>query len=1321
MAISQAQLEQLYLAYFGRPADFDGLVFYTSNPNFDIWSVAAAFSASPESQALYGTGVAPNFISAATINAIYQNLFNRDAEPAGLAYWAGEVAAGRLSAAGAAYGILLGAQNDDAIAVANKLAASAAFTAALDTSSEIIGYAGDDAAQAARDWLATVTADPATLTAALAGVDAAVEGATNGGIIAGETVSLTTGLDDLTFSAPRTADTVKGYFDGGTSDTLTVADTITGNGHTILEVAVDAGGGAIAAPYFAGSGIEKLHVISAGGGSATFDATNIGTALSDISLSGADGLEVCVTSMDATGDVNLSIAAASSGTIYATGSLNGADISACLYNSDTDTAGASLSVGSSGMDVALGKNDTGWLSLTDNQGGSLAIGDVNATLAGSFCFYIANSVSKAAGGTATVGDLTIGNVNVDLTGPGGYWSGSACNYAHTAKGAATVGNVVVGDIDIHVAKAASQTWWAVCNSADSDKGSATAGNFTVGNVTVNADKGAAWNMYTSFYNMAYANTGNATVGNLAIGDITMVGGDALTEGAWLGASQYACVAATGNATVGTTTIGDINLTVGDNSTATGTSHSMCFGVYANADKGSATIGALTLGDVTFNVGENNDFCLTVCESAYVATKGAATVGDVTIGNITGDVGQSGTGAIEMYICADGVTSDSVGNVTVGNVDLYGSADANLSLSMCVVAQEGTVGNVTIGSISQYVENDASASLELCVSAEKGVGNISVGDINMTLGTSSSMDTFTIDVYSANGNVGNITMGDVTLTAAKCAYDDDASICVFADGDIGNVTVGDITANVGISASFTSMFDMCFSADNGAIGNITIGDVTFDAAKSACVSQYIGVSAEDGVGNVTIGDVNLTAATGADLSMCFCLWASDDIGNVTVGDLTASAGKSADASICVTMNNSGQYGDISVGDISASAVGKNAYAWVGMDLSSDDTDDSGNITIGSIDAHASKTGAAACVSLSFTSFENVGTVTIGDISMSASGKGNAQQWIDIDVTADQDMGAVTVGDVTIAESGGKTGTSNWAGISMCFSAGDQMGAVTVGDVTMTLSNAVSATVDAVGYFTLDVYGSSGGNTTVGDITVSAAEVASGTAGYVFDTATVSADFNIYSDGNLVIGDITVADGGYEGYSSTLDATATVLDNFGTLTTWLDLSVAAGKTITVGAVDYSGYQGAATIDVSAWKGAGVINAAQDDTTITDNKTKNVITLAGGDDLVILNAGATTDESAEANIDQIIAFTHGKDMIQIDNTTGGASTFAFKTTGLADYTAFLAWAQGAVSTDDIAVGIAGGNTYVAIDNDGGGTVDFVIKLTGVTNVDATDFTIM
>jgi len=185
---STAFLQQAYLAYFGRPADPSGLAYYSEKTEAQV---KAAFSASPESQAFFGS-----LEINAQINTIYQNLFNRDAEPAGLAYWSKEIGAGRLSLADAAMGILAGAQNADKTAVANKLAASAAFTAALDTTAEILGYAGAASIAPARAYLQAVDSSAASLTAATAGVDASIAGVVAAGAVSqGQTFVLTTGVD----------------------------------------------------------------------------------------------------------------------------------------------------------------------------------------------------------------------------------------------------------------------------------------------------------------------------------------------------------------------------------------------------------------------------------------------------------------------------------------------------------------------------------------------------------------------------------------------------------------------------------------------------------------------------------------------------------------------------------------------------------------------------------------------------------------------------------------------------------------------------------------------------------------------------------------------------------------------------------------------------------------------------------------------------------------------------------------------------------------------------------------------------------------------
>lgn len=183
------------MAYFGRPADAAGLLTFGKDSVTEA-SVIASFSASAESQQFFGS-----MDTFQQINTIYKNLFNREAEPAGLTHWAGKINSGEVTLASAAMEILKNAQNSDKTAVANKLAASAAFTAAIDTTAEIIGYSGAAAIAPARAFLAAVTSDAASLTAATAdaalaaSVTAVVTAGANGP--AGQALTLTTGADHI--------------------------------------------------------------------------------------------------------------------------------------------------------------------------------------------------------------------------------------------------------------------------------------------------------------------------------------------------------------------------------------------------------------------------------------------------------------------------------------------------------------------------------------------------------------------------------------------------------------------------------------------------------------------------------------------------------------------------------------------------------------------------------------------------------------------------------------------------------------------------------------------------------------------------------------------------------------------------------------------------------------------------------------------------------------------------------------------------------------------------------------------------------------------
>lgn len=150
------QVQKLYIAYFGRPADPVGLNYWAANidaagGNFN--GVIAGFASSSESQALYAAGT-----TAQLITSIYVALFNRTPEAAGLAYWVSQIDAGTISGARAAYQILISAGPGDAASIANKVTAANFFTANVDTSAELTGYNGATSAAIARAYLSKVDA-----------------------------------------------------------------------------------------------------------------------------------------------------------------------------------------------------------------------------------------------------------------------------------------------------------------------------------------------------------------------------------------------------------------------------------------------------------------------------------------------------------------------------------------------------------------------------------------------------------------------------------------------------------------------------------------------------------------------------------------------------------------------------------------------------------------------------------------------------------------------------------------------------------------------------------------------------------------------------------------------------------------------------------------------------------------------------------------------------------------------------------------------------------------------------------------------------------
>src|SRR5690606_15854261 len=149
------EVQKIYIAYYGRPADPVGLNFWANKVDEaggDLTEIIDAFGNSAESTGLYDGSS-----NSAKITQIYEQLFNRAPEAEGLNFYVDLLANGQATLSSIALDILNGASGSDLAVVNIKLQAADNFTAAIQPGTETSAYDGDWAAEQARDWLHDVT------------------------------------------------------------------------------------------------------------------------------------------------------------------------------------------------------------------------------------------------------------------------------------------------------------------------------------------------------------------------------------------------------------------------------------------------------------------------------------------------------------------------------------------------------------------------------------------------------------------------------------------------------------------------------------------------------------------------------------------------------------------------------------------------------------------------------------------------------------------------------------------------------------------------------------------------------------------------------------------------------------------------------------------------------------------------------------------------------------------------------------------------------------------------------------------------------------
>jgi hypothetical protein len=117
----EARMLDAYFSYYGRPADAAGLAYWSErleNEGGNLSSVIDAFGNSAEFDRRFG-----GLDNETLVTNIYHQVLGRDPDPAGLAFYVGELDAGRMSLETIALNVLDGVQGDDVAMVENRLLA----------------------------------------------------------------------------------------------------------------------------------------------------------------------------------------------------------------------------------------------------------------------------------------------------------------------------------------------------------------------------------------------------------------------------------------------------------------------------------------------------------------------------------------------------------------------------------------------------------------------------------------------------------------------------------------------------------------------------------------------------------------------------------------------------------------------------------------------------------------------------------------------------------------------------------------------------------------------------------------------------------------------------------------------------------------------------------------------------------------------------------------------------------------------------------------------------------------------------------------------
>jgi hypothetical protein len=151
-----------YIAYYGRPADAGGLAYWANRMSTEggsIWSIIEPFGNSNEYRQRFGS-----LGNTDLINNLYQQMYGRRADPAGLSYYTGLLDAGRSTLASIAVNILDGTAGVDAIVLESRMKVARHYVTQMEAKGPSAPVISDVRLADLLSWVRADSVDAACMT-----------------------------------------------------------------------------------------------------------------------------------------------------------------------------------------------------------------------------------------------------------------------------------------------------------------------------------------------------------------------------------------------------------------------------------------------------------------------------------------------------------------------------------------------------------------------------------------------------------------------------------------------------------------------------------------------------------------------------------------------------------------------------------------------------------------------------------------------------------------------------------------------------------------------------------------------------------------------------------------------------------------------------------------------------------------------------------------------------------------------------------------------------------------------------------------------------